>query len=127
MIDTQAWYARVRELTLQLVRIPSITNSPGETAFAWQLRDLLATLPYFAAQPDQLRVEPTTNDRYERYNLYALARGSGPHTVVLAGHYDVVNVEQYGALQPWAFDPEALLPRLLAALERHGGACAKRA
>jgi arginine utilization protein RocB len=115
---TEAWQARMRELTIALVQTPSITNTPGETAFATRLHDLLGSLPCFMENPAHLRLEPTIDDRFERANLFALVRGSGPGTVVLTGHYDVVGIEPYGALQPWAFDPEALLPRLIAALEQ---------
>jgi arginine utilization protein RocB len=111
------WYQRVRDWTLQLVKFPSVTNSPGETEFAQHLYDLLAEHPYFQAHPDQLWLERTTDDLHERSNLFALVRGSGPATVVLAGHYDVVSIANYGQLAPWAFDPEALLPRLIADLE----------
>jgi arginine utilization protein RocB len=111
------WYQRVRDWTLQLVALPSVTNSSGETEFAQRLYELLADHPYFKAHPEYLWLEPTTDDLHERYNLFALARGSGPATVVLSGHYDVVSIENYGHLAPWAYQPEALLPRLIAELE----------
>lgn len=115
-----SWSADVRALTLDLVRVPSITDTPDETAFARHLYALLAALPYFQAHPEQLRLERTDDDLHERYNLFALVRGSGAQTVVLSGHYDVVAVENYGQLAPWAFDPEALLPRLIAELRASG-------
>lgn len=111
------WYQCVRDWTLQLVKLPSVTNTPGETEFAQRLYELLATLPYFQAHPENLWLERTTNDLHERYNLFALVRGSTPATVVLAGHYDVVSIDNYGHLAPWAYDPEALLPRLIAELQ----------
>ncbi|HEX6288969.1 MAG TPA: M20/M25/M40 family metallo-hydrolase [Herpetosiphonaceae bacterium] len=113
------WYQRVRDWTLQLVGFASVTNTRGETEFAQRLYDLLAELPYFKAHPDQLWLERTADDLRERYNLFALVRGGGPATVVLSGHYDVVSIDNYGPLAPWAFDPEALLPRLIADLEAH--------
>jgi arginine utilization protein RocB len=114
------WLARVRELTLALVRFPSVTGTPGEAAFARYLHDLLAGLPYFQAHPADLRAERATGDPLGRSNVFALARGAGPRTVILAGHYDVVSAANYGNLAPHAFDPEALLPRLLAELEATG-------
>lgn len=114
----EGWHTRVRELTLALIRLPSVTNTDGETEFAWRLHDLLLATPYFRDHPELLRVERTVDDLHERSNLYALVRGAGPGTVVLAGHYDVVAVDNYGGLQPWSFDPEALLPRLIADLAR---------
>ncbi len=110
------WQPRVRDLTTTLVRWPSITNSPGEHAFAAELHGLLATWPYFAANPDDLWVEQAPEDQRQRSNVWALVRGHGPATVVLSGHYDVVSIANYGALAPWACDPPALLPRLIAAL-----------
>jgi arginine utilization protein RocB len=114
------WFAHVRALTLDLVRAPSVTDTPGESAFAQRLYALLAALPYFRAHPEQLWLERTSDDLRERYNLFALVRGSDPRTIVLSGHYDVVAVENYGQLAPWAFDPEALLPRLIDELRASG-------
>lgn len=107
------WYARVRELTRQLVAWGSVTGTEGEREFAFRLRDLLGGLPYFAAHPDLLLLRRTLDDPLERHTLFALVRGQGPKTVILTGHYDAVSVENYGPLRPWAFDPEGLLPRLL--------------
>jgi arginine utilization protein RocB len=116
-----AWLPRVRRLTHTLVGMPSVTQTQDEVRFAAHLHTLLAAHPYFQAHPDHVWVEPIGDDPYQRANVYALVRGTGRDTVVLAGHYDVVNVDNYGALAPWAFDPDALLPRLIAAL-RHRAA-----
>lgn len=113
----QSWPPLVRALTLELVRQPSLTNSAGETHFASQLAGQLAAWSYFQAHPAQLRQLRTHNDVHERSNLFALVRGTTAQTIILAGHYDVVSIENFASLQPWAYDPEALLPRLIAALE----------
>jgi len=110
-------FQRTRELTLQLVRTPSINGTADETRFAQHLHDLLATLPYFRQNPSHLRVMRTQHDPHERYNVFALVRGRGPQTVLLCGHYDVVGTDNYGDLRELATDPEALLPRLLSRLQ----------
>ncbi|HYF62297.1 MAG TPA: M20/M25/M40 family metallo-hydrolase, partial [Herpetosiphonaceae bacterium] len=120
------WSETVRDLTIRLVRWPSVTNTPGERMWSQQLAEWLGQQPYFAANPGQLRLERTAADGYERSNLYALVRGEGPATVVLVGHYDVVSIENYGDLAEWAADPEALLPRLIASLEAHANGPADR-
>ena len=74
---SSAWFERTRELTLQMVRWPSLTSTAGETDFAHHLHGLLAQWPYFQAHPDQLRLELTSNDAVERYCLFALVRGAG--------------------------------------------------
>jgi arginine utilization protein RocB len=120
------WFDQVRDLTLQLVRWPSVTNSADERQWSQNLYDRLAQNPYFQANPDHLRLQRTSADRYERSNLYACVRGAGPATVVLAGHYDVVSIENYGNLAPWATDPLELLPRLIADLSANATSEADR-
>lgn len=126
--DLEHWFQRTRELTLQMVNWPSLTSSAGETQWAHRLHALLSSWPYFQAHPDQLQLVRTLNDSVERYCLFALVRGSDTRdtrhpaqpipTAVLCGHYDVVSIDNYGDLAAHAFDPEALLPRLIADLQR---------
>lgn len=128
---------RTRELALALTAVPSITDSDGESGFAFFLKDMLCSWPYFKDKPENLRIIRTVDDERERYALLAFAgqqastvsaapcalsdetihATKGRPTVILTGHYDVVSVENYGSLEPYAFDPEALAPRLVAALE----------
>jgi arginine utilization protein RocB len=110
------WFPLVRDLTLKLVRFPSVTNTPGEVAFAQHLHGLLAAHPYFQANPGHLRIERAPDDPRGRSNVFALVHG-GPRAIVLTGHYDIVSIENYGDLAPYACLPEALLPRLIADLE----------
>jgi arginine utilization protein RocB len=110
------WFSQVHDLTLALVRIPSVTGTPDELAFAQHFYELLAAHPYFQAHPELLRIERAPDDPHGRSNVFALVRGAGPETIVLAGHYDVVSVANYGDLTPWAYDPQGLLPRLIAEL-----------
>lgn len=124
MID--AWSPLVHDLTVQLVRAPSVTNTPDEQAFADHLHALLAAHPYFQVHPEQVWSEPALNDPQQRRNVWAFVRGTGSATVLLAGHYDVVNVDNYGPLAPWAYDPAELLPRLIAEIERAPASAADR-
>ncbi len=117
---THTWTDRVRELTLTLVRWPSVLDTPDEAAFAPRLHTLLAAWPYFQQHPNQLYLLPTHHDDRERWNLVALVRGSGNAAVALTGHYDTVPIDDYGPLAPLATDPAALLPALCAALAREG-------
>jgi arginine utilization protein RocB len=115
---TMSSQSRVKHFTLELMRQPSVTESDGESAFAAHLAQVLRTIPYFQANPDYIRVIPTRDDFRSRANVFALVkRGASRKTVVMAGHYDVVSTANYGPLEPYAHDPEALLPRLIAVLE----------
>ena len=115
---THDWSQLVRELTLALVRLPSVTGTPGEVRFAEELHTMLAAHPYFCDHPQEVWRERIPTDPHNRENVYSLVRGGGRATVVLSGHYDVVDVANYGMLVSWAFDPEVLLPRLIAQLEQ---------
>lgn len=117
-MSNKSWFARVDALTRQLLAQPSITNSPAEQEFAAFLHNLLAQQPYFAQNPQYLRTVPIANDPYGRSNVYALVHG-GPRTVILAGHYDVVSIDNYGEFAPYAFDPDPLREQLIADLQQN--------
>lgn len=101
------WSERAKTLSLLMTTWPSITGSNGEAEFAGRLRALLADTPYFRAHPHQLFTRPSHGEP-QRENLFALVRGKGRRTLVLAGHFDTVSIANYGALAPLATDPEAL-------------------
>lgn len=121
------WFAAVRAWTTRLVNMPSVTDSDDERQFAPKLHEILATWPYFRAHPAHLWLARTTDDPRERFNLFALVRGSGSPAIALTGHYDVVGVANYGALADVACDPDALLPRLIAELQAHAQTPAEQA
>ena len=118
------WFERVRALTLSLTRQRSVTNTEGETSFGPWLYDQLAEWPYFRTRPECLRLERTLDDRRERYTVFARVHGAGRRAVALCGHYDTVDVDGYADLEPYATDPEALLPRLIERLEREARSAA---
>ena len=103
--------SRAREIALMLTSWPSVTGSGDEAAFAPRLADMLSCF-------DKSWTEAIPGD--PRRNVLALKRGEGRRTIVLTGHFDVVPVEDYGALQPLAFQAEALLPAIVARLRATG-------
>lgn len=103
--------ARAREIALTFTAWPSVTGSADEAAFADRLTAYLSHL-------DAVWKVPISNDH--RSNVFALKRGRSPRTIVLTGHFDVVPVNDYGALEPLAFSAERLLPEIVARLRRTG-------
>ncbi|MFJ9497994.1 M20/M25/M40 family metallo-hydrolase [Brevibacillus centrosporus] len=96
------------DLLCNLVSIPSITGSPAEKQVPGYLVEQLSSLPYFQAQPDHVRANPTEDDRHF---VTALVKKEGVRdTVILVSHFDVVDVEDYGEWRKHAFDPKALTP-----------------
>jgi arginine utilization protein RocB len=103
--------ARAREIALTLTSWPSVTGSADEAAFAPRLARLLSHF-------DAVWTTPIPGDA--RSNVFALKRGRGRRTIVLTGHFDVVAVSDYGALEGLAFAAERLLPDIVARLRRSG-------
>lgn len=106
---------RIYELMLRLVAIPSVTGSDGgEERCARFLCDWLSGLRYFAENPANLRLVPLEGDPLGRHSVLALLKAARPtrRTVILTGHFDVVDVDVCGPLRPWAFEPEAYTSRI---------------
>jgi arginine utilization protein RocB len=112
--------ARARELSLTLTSWPSVTGTEGEACFAQKFAGLLADLPYFRENQQDLAVLPVPGGAHARANVLALVRGEGSRTVALAGHFDVVPVDDYGDLACLAFSPEALNAGLIKRLQASG-------
>lgn len=110
-------YDRTKELTLRMVRAPSISETPDEKAFAGVLEDILREIPYFATHPELVWTSPIAHDPLGRHNVYALVRGKGRNTTILSGHYDVVDIRNYGRHAHLAFQPELLQEALIRELE----------
>lgn len=102
------------KLMLELVSVPSISETTGELEMAGLIYRKLAELPYFKENPEHLKLLPVKNDPLGRQAVFAVVKaGSGvSRTVILTGHYDVVDAEGCGALKSYAFDPLEYTRRL---------------
>ena len=63
--------------------------------------------PYFAKHPSLCGQCALEGDSLGRTVVYGLVRGKGAGTVVLTGHYDVVDTDEYGRFRALAYDMEA--------------------
>lgn len=95
-------YGHLREL----VAIPSISNTAQENRAADYLAESLAKQAYFRANPQLCGQFPIAGDPLGRKVVYGLVRGAGRRTVILTGHYDVVDTEEYGEFEKYAYDVE---------------------
>lgn len=103
---------------LELVSVPSVNGTPQEAAFGRWLAGRLAAVPAFAGEGSGVWTIPVPGDPRGRVSVAALARGRGPATVVLTGHFDTVRVDDYGELAPLATRPRELKAALLARLRQ---------
>ncbi len=106
---------RVRAIALTLTGWPSVTGTADEAAFSGKLAHYLEEIGGLAVW-----TKPIPDDPLGRANVFALKRGTGRKTVLLAGHFDTVPAEDYGALKPLAFDPERLLDKTISRLRATG-------
>ena len=106
---------RAREIALTITSWPSVTGTTEEAAFAGKLASYLEGFNF-----DRVWTEPIPDDAAGRSNVFALKRGRSTETIVLTGHFDVVPVDDYGALKPLSFQAEKLLPELVAKLRQSG-------
>ncbi|MEO8970734.1 MAG: M20/M25/M40 family metallo-hydrolase [Ktedonobacteraceae bacterium] len=127
---TNDWYETVRQYTVRLVNVRGISPHQAENNVAHTILDLL-TAEDFAHAYASIGLDPLEGDPYQRHNVYAFLRGESKRTIVLLGHFDTVDTQDYGPLEPWALDPEALagrqdallalVPELRADLEAYPG------
>ena len=114
-MEKSNWFDTVREYTERLVRIRGISPGPGEIRVAHEVLHLL----HADGMSDSYTLsglDPLEGDSYGRQNAYAFLRGRSPDTLVLLGHIDTVDTQDYGSLEPWSLNPSELAGRLDALL-----------
>lgn len=102
--------ASLRSLLNELVSWDSRTLTAGECTFSTRVAEKLKTLAYFTHHPEHLKLHDTGLGRNSVLALYK--NPSATDTIVLISHFDTVWTEEYGALEPLAFQPEELTATL---------------
>lgn len=107
---------KLKSIIEELVRIPSITESPRESEPAFWINERLGKLDYFIKNPERLRLAetPLEGSREKLFALVARVDAAVPtkRTVLMISHFDVVDTHVYGELEEFAFDPRELADRL---------------
>ena len=114
-IDFEQLSRRIQELLYDYVAVKSTTNTPSERATEDFFRKYIQGMEYFSSHPDYWGLFPLAMDGLGRNVCWAMVRGEGTQTVVLLHHYDVVDIEDYKTLKPFAYAPD----QLRAELEKH--------
>lgn len=98
---------RMKNLLLELCGVPSISGTSEEINMAKKLHEVIMRISYFKNNRFSSGIIPIKNDPLERSYVYGLMEGKAgsKKTVVLLSHFDVVDIENYGALKDFAFDP----------------------
>lgn len=101
----------LRGLLCELVSWDSITLTEGERAFAPKVIEKLRELKYFQDHTSHLQMHDAGLGRQVVTALYKHPEAT--ETVVLISHFDTVQTEEYGVLEPLAYFPEELTKKLL--------------
>ncbi|OPJ59343.1 M20/M25/M40 family metallo-hydrolase [Clostridium oryzae] len=110
-----SFFEETEKLTIDLVNIPSVTNSEGERRVAEKILEYINGIEYFKKHKEFVWGVPIEGDKYGRMNVFALLKGKKgdyKNTIILHGHIDTVGVEDYGDLSSYAFDPVTLKEKL---------------
>ena len=108
--DHSPWFEPTRDYMLRLVGIRSVSPSAAENDVVREVMRILGEGGLESAYA-ALGLDPIEGDPYGRVNAYAFLRGASPRTIVLLGHIDTVPTADYGALEDYASDPQALHER----------------
>jgi arginine utilization protein RocB len=111
MVEGQSpWFEPTRDYMLRLVSIRSVSPSAAENDVVREVVRILGEGGLESAYT-ALGLDPIVGDPYERVNAYAFLRGASLRTIILLGHIDTVPTADYGALEDYALDPQALHER----------------
>ncbi|MBT4089031.1 MAG: M20/M25/M40 family metallo-hydrolase [Calditrichaeota bacterium] len=107
-------YEYIKQLTLELVKTPSLVRTETENDGAKKIHEIISQLPYFVEHPENLMLVPLEQDSLMRNCVFAYVQGSSTksNTVILLSHYDTVDIDGYGELADFAFDPLVLKKKM---------------
>ncbi len=99
----------LEELLLQLVEVRSVVSSSGEHDIIDFIENYLREWDYFRTHPDQILRVPSEGDPLGRTSLLVSVSGrKSKNALVMIGHTDTVEVDDYGPLAEFATSPARL-------------------
>ena len=105
--------ANIRRNLPRLMAAKSISGTAEEIQGAEVILDMLYELDYFKAHSENIFTVPVEGDQLGRYIVAALMCGSAAgDTIILTGHYDVVDADEYAQLKDIAFDMDSITARI---------------
>jgi arginine utilization protein RocB len=98
---------------LKLVSFKSISGTKGEVEIGNKLIEMLDDIK--VAEGNELTTQKIfiDNDRLGRFVVFShLKGGDSKDTIILTGHMDVVDVEEFAEFKECAFDPEVMTSKM---------------
>lgn len=92
---------------LDLVSAAGISGTKSENLSAKKIHEVISTIHYFKENPQNLNLIALKDDIYKRNCVSAFFESSKKtnKTIIILGHLDVVDVEEFGHLKDYAFNP----------------------
>ena len=109
----------LRGLLCELVSWHSMTLTEGEREFPGKVQAKMKELQYFRDNPNKLKLNEA--DLGRRFLTALYSHKDVKDTIVLISHFDTVNTEEYGDLEPFAYQPEALTKLLFDRMDELNG------
>jgi arginine utilization protein RocB len=103
----------IEDILYPYVKVRSDTHSALEKDVEPFLMDFFNSIEYFRQHPENFGTYKIYNDVFGRSVCWGLLKGQGDDTVVLIHHYDVVDIEDFKTLKPFAYSPAELEKELL--------------
>lgn len=106
MIDKNRIYDNMK----RLIEVRGISGTDEEVKAAHKIQEILYEIPYFQQHREKVKMVPIEEDPFERciVTAYAECCPKSKKTVILTGHYDVVDVEEFGHLKDKAYNVEEI-------------------
>lgn len=103
----------IKDIFFPYIKVRSDTFSNLERDVAPFIMDVLNSTTYFRNNPEHFGTYNIDNDIFGRSVCWGLVKGDGNDTVVLIHHYDVVDIEDFKTLKPYAYSPKELETELM--------------
>ena len=103
---------KIKEILYGYVQQESISDTDVEKTAETFFVEFFAKQEYFKKNKEYYGTFPIEGDHHHRAVSWAMVRGEGEACVVLIHHNDVVGVEDFKTLKPYAFSPDELNKKL---------------
>jgi len=103
----------IEKIFYSYIKVRSDTFTKYERNIEPFLMNFFSNINYFKAHPDYFGTYKIDNDPLDRSVCWSLIKGKGEDTVLLVHHNDVVDVEDFKNLKPFAYSPKELNAELM--------------
>lgn len=104
---------KIKKTMYDYVAIGSYTDSIHEREVEPFFLELMESFPYFKEHPEYYGIYRIPGDHLGRAVCWALVRGTGPDTICMIHHYDVVGIEDFKNFKDYALKPDELHEKLM--------------